>query len=661
MSKPSESVGLVRFGPFEVDFRAGELLKNSRRIRLQDQPLQVLAMLLEKPGEVVTREEVRKKLWPGDTFVDFDHGLNNAINRLREALNDSADAPRFIVTLPRRGYRFIAEVRSDAPAPIEESRQVTSAEWNTPPRVGEPESPSIVAPPLWPSSRQWRRLWLTAGAIGIAAAVILALYLERARPFHSRAVMKIQSVAVLPLDNLSGDPSQDYFAAGLTDALTTELARTVGNSLRVTSRISAEKYKNKPLAQIARELNVDAVVEGSVIRSGNRARIAVQLINARADKHLWAANYDRDLHDMLNVQSEIAASVARQVQVTLSPSAEARLRGHQAVDPEAYDLYQRSLSRAFSNNGQEMEAAVGLLKQAVARDPNFAEAHALLAREYANEVFFLQPRDPELEVKAIQEVDQALKLDPDLAVAYLARGVLLWSHRNGFPHERAIAQFKRALELDPSLAEAHHQLGMIYSHIGLLDRADHELRTALDLEPTSIAFRYRIAINFFDESRFEEARTRLQSTQLFNPDLWAYQMTLVLFKLGQKQEALALIRDFLRDNPNDPGGLGNGVLALLYADAGQEVHAQASIETAIQKGKDFGHFHHTAYAIGSAYAVMHRPKEAVHWLRAATEDGFPCYPLFEQDSDLNNLRKEPHFLLFMAEQKKQWEYFREHL
>jgi hypothetical protein len=135
----------------------------------------------------------------------------------------------------------------------------------------------------------------------------------------------------------------------------------------------------------------------------------------------------------------------------------------------------------------------------------------------------------------------------------------------------------------------------------------------------------------------------------------------VLFKLGQKQEALALIRDFLRDNPNDPGGLGNGVLALLYADAGQEVHAQASIETAIQKGKDFGHFHHTAYAIGSAYAVMHRPKEAVHWLRAATEDGFPCYPLFEQDSDLNNLRKEPHFLLFMAEQKKQWEYFRGHL
>jgi len=640
----AQSPSRLRFDSFEVDLRSGEVWKHGNRLRLQDQPFQVLRLLLERRGEIVTREELRQRLWLADTFVDFDDGLNTAVKKIRDLLGDSAERPRYIETIPRRGYRFMAVVESgqDATSPA-----LPAAVGLRIPQRGDAATAGI------------RRPWLAVTALLLIAALALSAWKYRLQLRGD--VGSVRAIAVLPLENLSGDPSQDYFAAGLTDALTTELAHTVGNSLRVTSRISAEKYKNKPLAQIARELNVDAVVEGSVIRSGNRARITVQLINARADKHLWAANYDRDLHDMLSLQSEIAASVARQVQITLSPRIETRLKGHQTVDPEAYDLYQRSLLRGFSNNKQEMAAAVGLLQQAVARDPNFAAAHALLAREYTNQVFLLQPRDPELEVKAIQEVDQALKLDPDLSVAYLARGVLLWSHRNGFPHERAIAQFKRALELDPNLAEAHHQLGMIYSHIGLLDRADHELRTALDLEPTSIAFRYRTAINFFDEGKFEEARIRLQSTQSFNPDLWAYQMTLVLFKLGQKQEALALIRDFLRDNPNDRGGLGNGVLALLYADAGQGALAQASIETAIQKGKDFGHFHHTAYAIGSAYAVMHRGDEAVHWLRAAAEDGFPCYPLFEHDSNLDHLRNDPGFLSFLAEQKKQWEYFREHL
>ena len=640
----AQSPSRLRFDSFEVDLRSGEMWKRGTRLRLQEQPFQVLRLLLERRGEIVTREELRQRVWLADTFVDFDDGLNTAVKKIRDLLGDSAERPRYIETIPRRGYRFTAVVESGQGATF-------------------PAQPAAVAQRILQhagaATAAIRRPWLAVTAMVLIAALALSAWKYRLESRRDSA--SVRAIAVLPLENLSGDPSQDYFAAGLTDALTTELARAVGNSLRVTSRISAEKYKNKSLAQIARELNVDAVVEGSVIRSGNRARITVQLINARADKHLWAANYDRDLHDMLSLQSEIAASVARQVQITLSPRVEARLRGHQTVDPEAYDLYQRSLLRGFSNNKQEMAAAVGLLQQAVARDPNFAAAHALLAREYTNQVFLLQPRDPELEVKAIQEVDQALKLDPDLAVAYLARGVLLWSHRNGFPHERAIAQFKRALELDPNLAEAHHQLGMIYSHIGLLDRADHELRTALDLEPTSIAFRYRIAINFFDQGRFEEARIRLQSTQSFNPDLWAYQMTLVLLKLGQKQEALALIRDFLRDNPNDRGGLGNGVLALLYADAGQGALAQASIEKAIQEGKDFGHFHHTAYAIGSAYAVMHRGDEAVHWLRAAAEDGFPCYPLFEHDSNLDHLRNDPGFLSFLGEQKKQWEYFRERL
>jgi len=498
-----------------------------------------------------------------------------------------------------------------------------------------------------------RRRW-----IGIGLAVTFALLVVSALIFRGRLrteASSVKSIAVLPLQNLSGDPAQDYFAAGLTDALTTELARTVGNSLRVTSRTSAAKYKDKPLAQIARELDVDAVIEGSVVRSGNRARITANLINARADKNLWAASYDGDLRDILSLQSEIAATVARQVQMKLSPQVQARLAAAVRVDPQAYDLYQRGLYHAFSNNGQDMKVAIGFLEQAVRLDPNLAAAHAVLARVYTNEAFLLKPQEQDLELKAINEVNRALKLDPDLADAYLVRGIIYWTHRNGFPHERAIVEIKRALELNPNLAEAHHQLGTIYIHIGLLDKAEHELRSALDLDPANIGVRYRIAINLLDEGRLEEAISGLEGTKRFFPDLWQYQMALALFKLGRKQEAAVQIRDYLRDNPRDEGGVGNAMQALLHADAGQPALAASSIQTAIQKGKDFGHFHHAAYAIGSAYAVMNRPKDAVRWLRAAAEDGFPCYPFYENDTALQNLGHDPGFGKLMSAMRSDWE------
>ena len=640
MATSAQSRPVLRFEEFEVDLRSCELRKRGARLRLQDQPFQVLRMLLENRGEIVGREELKQKLWPADTFVDFDDGLNTAVKKLRDTLGDSTEHPRYIETIPRHGYRFIGTVLPQQPV-----AERPSLEAGTSPEI------SVAKPTL--RRRKTRLLW-----IAISLAITFALVVTSALAYRARLqseTASVKSIAVLPLDNLSGDPAQDYFAAGLTDALTTELARTVGNSMRVTSRASAMQYRNKPLAQIAHELDVDAVIEGSVVRSGNRARITAQLINARADKHLWAASYDRDLQDILSLQSEIAATVARQVKITLSPRVQARLTRRQTVDPEAYDLYQRGLFHAFSNNKQDMATAIELLQQAVARDPNLAAAHAVLAREYTNQAFLQQPQDPNLEPKAIQELDEALKLDPDLPVAYLARGVMFWTHRNGFPHERAIVELKRALELDPNLAEAHHELGMIYAHVGLLDKADHEVRTALELEPTSLAFRFRIATILLKEGRLEEARTQLQSTESYSPDQWAHTMTLTLFELGRKQEAAALNRDFLRDNARDPGGLGNGMQALLYADAGERSLAERSIQTAIQKGKSYGHFHHTAYSIGSAYALMNRPKQAVRWLRAAAEDGFPCYPFYEQDAALQNLRNDPGFLELMAEMRNDWE------
>lgn len=630
----AQSSSRVRFDRFEVDLCSGEVWKNGARLRLQEQPFQVLRMLLECCGEIVTREELKQKLWPADTFVDFDDGLNTAVKKIRDLLGDSADRPRYIETIPRRGYRFLAAVE---------------------PRV----SVSLVSPhPIQRRGTIQRRLLLVGAAL-MTAALAFSIWLYRS---HSRAgSVPVRAIAVLPLENLSGDPSQDYFAAGLTDALTTELARAVGASVRVTSRISAEKYKDKPLAQIARELDVDAVVEGSVVRSGNRARVTAQLVDARADKHLWAATYDRDLHDLLSVESDIAATVTRQVRITLSPKVQARLAAPVPVDPQAYDLYLRGRYRAFSNNPQGLVQAIGYLEPAVALEPNLAAAHALLARAYITQAFFVQPEEQALDAKALDEVNRALELDPDLADAYLARGMIFWTHRNGFPHERAIQEIKHAIELDPNLAEAHHQLGMIFNHVGLLDKGEQELHTALQLEPTNIGVRYRIAATLLYERKPLESVNALEGTRDFFPANWSYHMALALFQLGRKQEAAALIGDYLRDNPGDEGGVGNAVQALLYADARQTVFAERSIRAAIQKGKDFGHFHHAAYTIGAAYALMDRPQDAMRWLRAAAEDGLPCYPLFEHDSNLDHLRNDPRFLSFLGEQKKQWEYFRERL
>lgn len=640
MATNSQSRPVLRFEEFEVDLRSCELRKRGARLRLQDQPFQVLRVLLENRGEIVGREELKQRLWPADTFVDFDDGLNTAVKKLRDTLGDSTEHPRYIETIPRHGYRFIGTVQ-----PQQQVAERPSLEAGTSPEISVAKSSF--------RKRETRLLW-----IGIGLAVTLLVVATSILVYRSRVrseAASVRSIAVLPLQNLSGDPSQDYFAAGMTDALTTELARTVGSSLEVRSRASATKFKDMPLSQIAHELNVDAVIEGSVVRSGNRVRIIAQLIQARADKHLWADSYDRDLGDMLALEREIAVTVARQVQIKLSPQIQARLAAAPRVDPQAYDLYQRGRYGGFSNNRQDLVAAIGFLEQAVQLDPNLAVAHAVLARAYVNEAFMLEPQEEDLERKATDEVNRALKLDPDLADVYLVRGLIYWTHRNGFPHERAIIEIKHALELDPNLAEAHHWLGAVYAHIGLLDKAEHEFRAALQLDPTNVGVRYRIAINLFDEGRLEEAISGLEGTKRFSPALWHSHMAEALFQVGRKQEAAVLIRDYLRDNPRDEGGVGNAMQALLYADAGQPALAGRSIQVAIQQGKDFGHFHHAAYTIGSTYAVMNRPKDAVRWLRASAEDGFPCYPLYEHDPALQNLRRDPGFLQFMAAMRSDWE------
>lgn len=659
MPGPTGTIRKARFGQYAVDFRAGELLKNGRKIRLQDQPLQVLAMLLEIPGEVVTREELREKLWPGDTFVDFDHGLNNAINRLREALNDSAEAPRFIETLPRRGYRFIAvvgEKDSEASAGVVSNGTAKAgpSSATTPGRVEN-------AKPPWPRSAiHAGRHWLVVAG-GVVAAALIFAYLGYKRPFASSAATQIHSIVVLPLENLSGDASQEYFADGMTDALTTSLAQLRG--IRVISRTSAMHYKGtkKRLPEIAKELGVDAVVEGSASRSDRVVRVNTQLIYALDDRHIWARAYERPSSDLSRMESEIASDIALRVgtRTTLEPVN--NLARTLAVNPEAYDLYLRSEPYYGLETREANDQAIRLLEKSVEIDPQFAAGYAALATAYRTRAFSVETNEPQWIEKASATVGKALALDPDLAEGYVSRGYLLWSRANNWSHQRAVSDYRHALQLNPNLAEAHHQLANVYNHVGLLDKANEEIKKAVTLDPLNAGIRFRVGINYLYQGKYEEALAELRDSEKFLPPFWAFQTSFALQHLGRRQEAQQTVETFLKANPLDPGGSLTAMQALLAADAGDVPLAEHKIQEAIAKGKGYQHFHHVAYAVASAYALMNKSEEALQYLRVAADDGFPCYPLFEHDSNLDHLRNEPHFLSFIAEQKKQWEYFRGHL
>ncbi|HXJ06683.1 MAG TPA: winged helix-turn-helix domain-containing protein [Candidatus Acidoferrum sp.] len=659
MSNTSRSVRKARFGPYEVDFRAGELLKNGRKIRLQDQPFQILVMLLEQPGDVVTREELRQRLWPTDTFVDFDHGLNNAINKLRDALNDSADAPRFIQTLPRRGYRFIAEVNGHMST---ESRATGLAD-----SIKAGEAASVVGveatakPSPAPSLYRMGKFWLASASMGVAAAAILGLYVGRARLFGANAAVRIQSVAVLPLDNLSGDPSQEYFADGITDALTTELAQIRG--VRVISRTSAMHYKGtkKALPEIARELGVDAVVEGSASRTRGVIHVNAQLIYVPGDSHIWAHSYEGAASGLAAMENEIASDVARKIGVETLSGSSNHLSKAAAVNPEAYDFYLRAEPYYGLQTREANDEAIRLLEKSVGIDPQFAVAYAALATAYRTRAFSIEINEPKWIEDANAAVGKALALDPNIAEDYVTRGYLLWSPANGWSVERAVSDYRHALELNPNLAEAHHQLANVYNHVGLLDKADEEIKRAIALDPLNTGIRFRVGINLLYRGKYDESLIELRDSDKFLPPFWAFQTSFALQHLGRRREAQQTVETFLKANPLDPGGSLTVIQALLAAEAGDATLAERKIQDAVTRGRGYQHFHHVAYAAASAYALLNRHELALQYLRLAADDGFPCYPLFEHDPNLDHLRTDPGFLSFLAEQRMQWEYFRGHL
>ena len=503
-----------------------------------------------------------------------------------------------------------------------------------------------------------RMLILAAIVTGLIITTLIAVRSYRNGSTQAPS-SKITSVAVLPMTNVSGDPAQDYFVDGMTETLIAGLAKV--GELRVMPRTSVMQYRNAPkaLTDIARELNVDAVIQGSVQRIADRVQIKVELIQPSTDRHLWSENYDRELRDVLTIQNEVAKAVTQAVQIKLTQQEQLRLAGSRQIDPVAYDYFLRGKYYLGRQTKDDNLKAIEMLDKAVAADSNFAAAHAELAQACVWRLFLFAPEERNLEEKAFVAVEKALSLDPDLAEAHLARGRLLWTPSNNFPHDKAIQEYRRAINLNPSLDEAHHQLALVYSHVGLLEEAQQELEQTLIINPSNHLARYRVGETMLFQCRYEQALTVLRKVPPeVNPALVGHQIAYVLFSLGKKEEASETVKEFLKKYPDDNRGLLTSLEAVLAASDGQESVAEDKIKVAIDKGKGFGHFHHTAYFIACAYALMKKPDQAIKWLEQAADEGFPCYPLFERDLNLSNLRQDERFITLLTKLKQQWESYK---
>jgi TolB-like protein/DNA-binding winged helix-turn-helix (wHTH) protein/Tfp pilus assembly protein PilF len=652
---------IYEFGPFRLIPEERQLLRDNQLVPLTPKSFDLLVVLVENSGHLLEKGELMKRIWP-DSFVE-EANLSVKMSALRRALGEGPNEHQYVETVPRRGYRFVASVKERWDEGTESSTVELKEEDSNSRLVADRErqtsSPSLAAASR--PSLLFRRWPLVLVGLLLLSALLLGLNAGglRVRLLGKGNPARIQSLAVLPLENLSGDTSQDYFADGMTGALITDLARV--GVLRVISMPLVMQYKGarKQPPEIGRELNVDVVLTGSVVRSGERVRIAVQLIHAATGRNLWADSYERDLRDVLALQREVTRDIVGEIRIKLTPQEQGQFGSVRPVDPEAYDHYLRGRFYLNRQNRDGNEAAIMALERAVATDPTFAAAYAELAQAYVWKLFLFAPEEGQWAEKAFVAAEKALSLDPNLAVAYLARGRILWTPANHFPHEKSIREYRRALTLNPNLDEARNQLALVYCHIGAFDEALQESHKAVTTNPNNNLAQFRIGQTLNFQGKYEQALSVLRAIpQEVNPALVGHQISWALFNLGRKEEASAMLEQLLRDYPEDNGGLFISGQAVLAAAAGQEHRAEDKIKLAVERGKGFGHFHHTAYHIACAYALMNKPAQAIKWLEVAAEDGFPCYPLFEKDANLDNLRQDARFVTFLAKQRQQWEYYR---
>ncbi|MBZ5722898.1 MAG: winged helix-turn-helix domain-containing protein [Acidobacteriia bacterium] len=611
MPTPVSTPRRLSFGPYEADLRSGELRKRGTKVRLQSQPFQLLAMLLERPGELVTREEICQKLWPEGTFVDFDHSLGTAINKIREVLNDSAAEPRFLETVPRRGYRFIATVTAVA-EPSQDVSPLPSLETEA-----EEKNHRKL-------SSRWF-IWAGAGVVLLVAALV-AWYSLRPHP--------IQSIAVLPLENLSTDPNQQFFADGVTDELTTNLAQI--GSLRVISHTSAVACSGprKSALQIARCLGVDALVEGSVVRSGDRVRITVQLIQAASDRHLWAHTYDLQLSDVLTVQGELARAIAASISHTLTPQEDARLSRPRPVDPEVALLYFKG---SYFLSKPDPWHARDVFLQATQLDPNSAESWAGLADALHTMGVF---GDPNAFDQAKVAANRALEIDPSQAQALMALGATAFL--NDWNPGESEAYFRRSIAARPSYAMAHALFATTLAHRGRFEEAIQQIKLAGILDPVSVTINSLAWHVYFCARRYDDALRIILATNELDPTfLPAYRRLAISWEQkGEYQKAI------------DTGVRGR----IAAGEAPEKAKQEASqLRAALASGGPRGYWQtlldrippDERWGLGAAYCYMHlgRHEEALEALEKSYQRRDDPYLIMWIPSreEFDPLRSDPRF------------------
>jgi TolB-like protein/DNA-binding winged helix-turn-helix (wHTH) protein/Tfp pilus assembly protein PilF len=617
---------------FELDSRAGELRKHGVKIRLQEKPLRILELLLQDPGQPVTREELRARLWPSNVFVDFDHNLNSAVNKLRDALGDSASSPRFVETLPR-GYRFIAPVSVPVAVPAAPELSVEPSAL-----PAEPEVTPLPPPPVLAPRRRLR--WALAGLTAVsmlAVAVSLFTLGLGARPADGIGVV------VLPFQNLSADPDQEFFSDGFTDEMIAQVGKLDPSRLHVIARTSAMRYKrtDKTIDQIGGELGVEYILDGSVLLAAPRVRITAQLVRVRDRAHVWSQSYERDLRDVIALQAEVARAIAEEIEVAFERTKDAAAEARRNVAPEVYEAYLKGryfLDKSPSPDG--LRKSIESFEHAIAREPSFGPAHAGLADAYGVLGWGMLSDTPPSEAypKARAAALRALQLDDGLAAGHVALARILWKYEWNW--RDAEAAFKRALELEPSSAQAHESYFDFLSALGRNDEAFVQLKRAAALDPLSLTVHYDFGLHFARTGDYDQAIVRMKKAIDLEPT----------------------------------SGFVRHVMGEFYADRGRFGEAQAELERAIALSGEVPHFvvalaHVRAQAgdrqaairalerleslatktyvapveMALAHMALGNKARAIDFLEQAHRDRDPWLSIVRVQTRLNGLSGEPRF------------------
>jgi TolB-like protein/DNA-binding winged helix-turn-helix (wHTH) protein len=613
--RASLNPGHLRFQDFELDTGGFELRRAGHRIRIERKPMELLILLVERQGQMVSRQEIVGLIWGKDFFFDADRGVNTLIQKIRAALNDDSDHPRFVETEVGKGYRFIGTLE----AGTEDSAP------KLPPGGGEPSRSH--------PARNRLTLGLSAMAVFLLVATIGGPFVWRSKGSFGHD--PIQSLVVLPLQNLSGDAGQEYFAEGVTEELTTNLATIA--SLRVISRTSAMQYREnrKPVTQIAQELNVDAVVEGSIVRSGNRVRITAQLIDPRRDSHLWAKSYELEIGEILDVEDSVALDIAKEVRANLSSEERKSLTEHHAVQADAHEAYLRGRNELGKQRGDAIKTSAQYFQRAIDLDPLYAPGYAGLAGAFdlmAN-YFVLPPKDvfPRAEAAA----RQALELDPSLGEAHAALAVAI--HHYEWNWSAAEVEHTKALAVSPGLAVVHLRYAEFLSNSGRHEEALREITRAQQLDPLSLVVASNLGRYLYYARRYDEAIQELNKVLMLDPNRLYTRIHLAQALEGQHKYPEA-IEEFKRVAPSF-GGFPSG-LAHAYAAGGNRSEAEKIVRKLEEPSDDGAQ---DWYFIACVYVALGDKEKAFSWLGKASANHDYFLTFLNVDPQMDPLRADPRF------------------